>query len=152
MGMAIFLNKSEYRAGDEVEATIRLDLGKPTKARGLFATLIGTEQKKTTRTRHIPQAEIEEKRRLGLYTEVPFTQETQIEDRVIFQEEKKVAGEGAFEKGEYNISIRLPPGAPPTSREFGHDNKINVWKLNVKLDIPFAIDVNASHEVFVGGL
>ncbi len=151
-GITILLNKSGYSKGDEVEAAISVDLDKPIKARGIVATLIGVQQNKTTHTRHIPQAEIEEKRKLGVYTDVPYTQETKVEQRVIFKQDKLVAGDGTFQKGEYKVSIRLPADAPPTSLEFGHDNQMNTWKLNVKLDIPFALDINASHDVFVGGL
>ncbi len=152
MGINVFLNKSEYLPGEEIEATIQLDLDKVVKARGIYATLACMEKKKMTHTRHIPQAEIEERRRLGLYTEVPFTQTETIEDRTIFREEKKVAGEAGYQKEEFRVKFRLPADAAPTSREFGHDNKTNIWNLHVKIDIPFAPDVNADHEVFVGGL
>ncbi len=152
MAIEIFLNKSEYNADEEIEATIALNLDKVVKARGIFATLMCMEKKKVKHTVHIPRSEIEERKRLGLYTEVPFTQTETVEDHIVYREEKKVAGESDYLKAEFKVKFALPPDAAPTSHEFGHDNRINVWKLYVKLDIPFALDIHATHEIFVRGL
>lgn len=152
MGISIRLDRHEYVAGDEITATVVVDLEKPVKARGIYASLVCTEKEKKKITRHMPQAEIEERRRLGLYTEVPFTYEERVEDHVTHREERKVAGSGTFQKGEYVAKFRIPGTARPTSRVFGHDNRITAWHLNAKLDIPLALDVNAHEEVVVGGL
>jgi hypothetical protein len=50
------------------------------------------------------------------------------------------------------VRFTLPGDAAPTSHDFGHDNKMNVWKLKIRLDIPFALDENAEAEIFVEGL
>lgn len=152
MGMTITLDKAEYYPGDAVEATIRLELDDAVKARGVFARLTCMERKKVKYTRHIPQAEIEEKRRLGLYTEVPYTTEERVEERTTYDEEKKIGNEGGYKEGEFKVKFVIPANARPTSREFGHDSRIDVWNLHAKLDIPFAKDVNADQEVFVAGL
>lgn len=152
MGITIDLSKSEYRAGEEVAAIIRVHLENPVQARGVYASLTCMEKKKVRYTRYMPHAEIEERRKLGLYTDVPFRQEERVEEGVAFSEEKRVAGEGNYQRWEFMVKFRLPGNASPTSHEFGHDNRINVWKLHVKLDVPFALDVNADKEVLVGGL
>lgn len=152
MSMSIELNKGEYYPGEEIQAIINLNLEKPVKARGIFATLLCAQKQKRKYTRHIPLAEIEEKKRLGLYTEVPFTYEERIEERTAFHEEKQVSGEAFYQKGEYSVKFRLPADALPTSRVFGHDDKITVWTLGAKLDVPFALDINAQTEIQVAGL
>ncbi|MEW6528887.1 MAG: hypothetical protein AB1391_03290 [Candidatus Micrarchaeota archaeon] len=152
MPISIFLNKSEYNAGDELEATIQFDLDNTVKANGIYAKLMCMEKKKTIHTRHIPHSEIEERKNLGLYTEVPFTQTEVITEKMIYNEEKKIAGAGNYQKNEFRIMFAIPRNAVPTSIEFGHDNKINIWKLHVKINIPFALDINATHDIFVAGL
>ena len=78
---------------------------------------------------------------------------TETREGIIFKQEKKICDAREF-SGEENFTVQftLPANAAPTSREYGHDNTIHVWKLSVKLDIPFAIDDNADADVFVEGL
>ncbi|MBU0586284.1 hypothetical protein KJ780_02125 [Candidatus Micrarchaeota archaeon] len=150
--LKIFLNKSSYNAGEELEATIQFNTDKPINARGIFAELTCTEKKKQKYTRAIPRAEVEERKKLGLYTEVPYTYEERIDTNRISFQEKKVADSGEFSNSEYKVKFTLPRNAQPTSHDFGHDNKQVKWNLHVKLDVPFAFDVKADHEVFVSGL
>lgn len=152
MAISVILDKNEYSAGETIEATVELNLSRVVKARAIFAKLTCNEKKKTKHTRHIPRDEIEEKRRLGLYTEVPFTQVEIIESRTIFKDEKKIADNGNYLKEKFTIMFKLPSDAASTSREFGHDNKITIWNLHVKIDIPFAIDITVDKEVFVAEL
>ncbi len=152
MGIEIMLDKDEYAAGDTITATVLLSLGKAVKTRGVFAELVCTEKRKVNITRHIPQSEIEERKKLGLYTEVPFTKEERVEEHVIHREVKRLGEEGGYQQKEFSVKFALPQNAQPTSREFGHDSKIHIWTLRVKLDVPFALDINAEREVFVSGL
>ena len=50
------------------------------------------------------------------------------------------------------MQFDLPANATPTSLEFGHDNKITMWKISAKLDLPFATDESCDADVFVEGL
>lgn len=153
MGITIFTDKETYYAGGQIAAVIKLDLDTPIKARGIFATLVCSEKHKKKYVRNMPQAEIEERRALGLYTPSPYVvEEERVEEHQRFRQEKKIAGDGTYLRGEFQVHFTLPADAAPTSYEYGHDNKIVEWKLQVKLDIPFAIDINASKDIEVGGL
>lgn len=149
MDITIELDKNFYYPNEEVTAKISLNLKKPTEARGIFASLTCTEKEKIFVTRHIPRWEVEEREKLGLFTEVPFTKTEKIIQKTIFFEEKKIADKGTYQYEQFKVKFKLPPNAPFTSHTFGDDNKIDVWILHVKIDIPFAFDINAEKEVIV---
>lgn len=150
MGISVKLDRPQYRAGEEIIATIMLNLEKPINARGLYATLSCIQKENKKIVRHMPQAEIEEKKKLGLYTEVPFTYEERVVENIIYRKERKLDAAKEYQKEEYTVKFKLPSDALSTSQVFGHDNKINNWSLHVKLDVPFALDINCNIEVCVG--
>lgn len=153
MGITIFPSKEKYKAGEELTAIVKLDLGKPIKVNAIHATLICQEKHKKNEVRNIPLAEIEERKRLGLYASPPYVRSVEIiEEHERFREEKKIAGGDVYQNQEFRVVFKLPNDAKPTSYIFGHDNRIVVWKIQVKVDIPFALDINASKDIEVGEL
>jgi hypothetical protein len=141
-----------YSPGSTIIAKISLSLPKPTKARGIFATLVCSERSREKVTKVIDQYDFAREHELGVPRTTELRTEVQERSRERYRQEKQVAGEGTFQSGEYQVQFQLPEDAPPTSREFGHDNKIHIWTLSVKLDIPLALDANNSKEIFVSGL
>ncbi|OIO20979.1 hypothetical protein COV61_01050 [Candidatus Micrarchaeota archaeon CG11_big_fil_rev_8_21_14_0_20_47_5] len=148
----IFLDRGAYEAGESINAEIRLTLKKTVKARGIFAALKCVERKKVKRTRVLDSYDYARDAELGVprSTNVRTTETEQ--ERVWFLQEKRVAGEGEYKEGTFQVGFSLPKNAPPTSHEFGHDNLVHVWRLRVKLDVPMALDENAEKEVKVLGL
>ena len=151
--ISISLDRASYAAGDTIIATVSVRQGKPLSARSLTATIICTERKQVKTTVILDKYDYERDREMGQ----PYSShmETKNEEResAAFRQEKQICGEREF-SGEENFTVQfvLPQNALPTSYEFGHDNAIHVWKVQAKLDIPFAIDENADADVFVEGL
>lgn len=152
MAIEIFTDKEEYMPGEVIRARVQIRLDKPVKIRGVHAYLILLEDIKSKTTRAVPLSEVNERERLGLYTDVQFTYEERVDHHAHTVSESLLDGEGAIHEKEYQLSMRLPDDASPTSREFGHDNKIVLWNLDVKLDIPLAPDIHGVKEIFIGGL
>ena len=152
MAIHIICDKESYNPGEEIHITVELHFDGPVKARAIYAQLYCMEKFKRTTTRAVPYAEIQEKKRLGLYVDEGYTQEERIDEQNKMVVEKKLGGEKSYRTDELKASLRLPGNANPTSHEFGHDNKITVWKLDIKVDIPLAPDIHEVKEIFVAGL
>ena len=151
--ISISLDRASYAAGDTITATISVRPGKPTKARGLFAMLVCSEQEQVKTTVVLDQYTFDRHKEMG----IPYSSnmETRIAKResILFSQEKNVSPAREFSGEEsFTVQFTLPASAAPTSLEFGHDNKIHIWKLRARLDIPLAIDENAESDVFVEGL
>ena len=151
--LSITLDSVSHAAGDTVTATIHVRLEKPVKARGLFATLVCNERRQVKTEVMLDQYDFNRDEKLGVPYSSNMKMKTDELDSVLFNQEKQVCGQRTF-SGEENFTVQfiLPKGAQPTSREFGHDDAIHIWKLRAKLDIPLALDENAEEEVFVEGL
>jgi len=150
--MGIELDKAEYFPGETIRAKIRVSMGKPVKARGVYAELLCSERHRVTSHRVMDNYDFEREKEMGGFKETHMVSHVTEHDSMKFRQEKKVAGEGMYANNEFEAVFDLPPNAVPTSHEFGHDNKIRRWKLRVKLDIPLALDDSAEKEIFVGGL
>ncbi|MFA6214398.1 MAG: hypothetical protein WC717_03925 [Candidatus Micrarchaeia archaeon] len=151
--MSISLDRASYAAGDIVTATISLRREKPAKARGVYASLSCTEQHQVKTTVVIDQYTLDRHKEMGIPYSSNIETRTVKRDSVLFSQEKKLSGEREFSGEEaFTVQFTLPRNASPTSHEFGHDGKIHIWKLSAKLDIPMAMDDNASKEVVVEGL
>jgi len=149
--MILSVDKGEYASGETVKAMMRLSLGKPTKARQLVAILYCDEMTKVSVERVMTDFERQQRREIGLFADTHLKKDTSYRHKIIHRQEKKVAGEGEFSSGEYEIEFVLPADALPTDHEYGHNNRIIEWKLKAKLDIPFALDINAEKEIVVSG-
>lgn len=146
------LDKGSYWPGDKITASITIDFKKPIKARGLYAKLLCREREVKERTTYMTQDDYRMEKELGLHRTSHMKTVKEEEVEVLFEKEVKLAGEGEFSSGEYEAEFALPKDAEPTSHEFGHDKKIHVWWLKVRLDIPWALDKKAEREIFVEGL
>ncbi len=150
--ISIKFSKSSYWPGEEVNADIILSLQKPVKARGLYATLECVEKKHVRLMRQFDQYDYDRQKELGLTQSTNIKVTHQEEESKIFHKEFQIGGERKYYKETFPMSFSLPKDAAPTSYEFGHDDKIHVWKLKIRLDVPMALDKNAEAEIFVEGL
>lgn len=150
--ISIETDRQSYAPGQAVDATIRLALAKPVKARGLVARLTCEERRRTTEQRIMDKYDYDREKELGGFKETHMYSTTVESQRTVFDQSRSLSGEMEYADGEFRVSFAIPAAGPPTSHEFGHDNKIHVWRLRVKLDIPFALDENAEKEIFVEGL
>lgn len=151
--ISISLDRAAYAAGDTITATISVRQGRPVEARSLTATLTCSERKLVKSQVVLDRYDYDRDKEMS----IPYSShmETKTEQRVrtAFEQERKLCGKRTF-SGEENFTAQfsLPANAAPTSREFGHDNAITLWKLRAKLDVPYAFDDNAEAEVMVEGL
>jgi len=151
--ISISLDRASYSAGETITATISVRLAKPIKARGIFATLSCHRHRKIKTQVVLDKYDFERDREMSQPYASHMETRTEEREENIFSQEKAAAGAREFSGEEtFAVSFTLPQNAAPTSHEFGHDNTTHVWKVRVKLDIPFAIDENAEAEVFVEGL
>jgi hypothetical protein len=148
----ITFSKSSYWPGEEVDAEIFVSLGKPVKARGLYGVVEGIERKHVVTKKYLDHYDYERMKEMGVTPSTNITVSHREEHNKIFHKEFRIAGEKEYSKETFTVKFLLPKDAAPTSHDFGHDNKINIWRLKIRLDIPFALDENAEAEIFVEGL
>jgi len=151
--ISISLDRAAYASGDTIIATISVRQAKPLSARSLSAALVCNERKRIKTQVVLDRYDYDRDKEMGQPYSSHMETKTEERSRVAFEQEKQICGQHTFSEEEtFTAQFTLPANAQPTSREFGHDNTINTWKLSVKLDIPFAIDENADADVFVEGL
>ena len=149
--LSIKLDKESYRAGETINVSVGLKLQKPVKIRGLTVELACYEKLKVKDTRVMDEYDYARKRELGLSPTTNLTTTITEEDERLFYQKREFSG-GEYCDEVFDAAFTLPPDAPPTSLEFGHDDKTFAWKVFAKLDVPFALDENAEADVFVEGL
>ncbi|MFA5106628.1 MAG: hypothetical protein WC506_06745 [Candidatus Micrarchaeia archaeon] len=150
--MRIELDKDSYMPGETVKATVKYSFSSPVSARKLEASLVCMERKQVKTHTVMDQDDYRIEKELGIPKSTNIKTETSEQSSTAFSQKKELGGQNIYTNGQAEVSFELPQDAPATSHEFGHDGKIHVWTLSVKLDIPMAFDKNASKEVFVGGL
>ncbi|MCX6771342.1 MAG: hypothetical protein NTX79_04770 [Candidatus Micrarchaeota archaeon] len=151
--ISVSLDRASYAAGDTITATISVSQQKPLSARGLSAALSCTERRQVKTEVQLDKYDFDRDEKLGIPYSSNMATKTEELDSVISSQEKALSGAREFFGEEkFTAQFALPPDAAPTSREFGHDSTIHIWKLRAKLDIPMAMDENAETEVFVEGL
>lgn len=150
--IVIELDKTSYVADDTVKAKIMLRLSEPINSNGIYATIYCYEKRKIEKYAPIPPDEILRMKELGIpiATHVKKIEETT--EGNVHSEERKIAGKGRYFNQTFEVEFKLPKNAAPTSYALGHDNKISIWRIKVKIDIPFALDISAEKDVFVAGL
>lgn len=148
----IIFSKDSYEPGEEVNAEIFVSLSKPTKCRGLYGIVEGIERKHVVTKRHLEHYDFERMKEMGVTPSTNVQVTHREEHNKIFHKEFNISGEKEYEKETFNVKFFLPRDAAPTSHDFGHDNRINIWRLKIRLDIPLALDENAEGEIFVEGL
>ncbi|MCX6769416.1 MAG: hypothetical protein NT051_01915 [Candidatus Micrarchaeota archaeon] len=150
--LTVQLDQQSYSPGDIISAAIILKLDSEKRARGLFARLVCVEQTLHKTNVVLDKYEYDRDKEMSIPYSSHMETRTETREKTWFSKEIRLVGNGTFASSEYTAVFQLPPGAPPTSHEFGHDGKIHVWKVCAKLDIPLAIDENGEAEVFVEGL
>ena len=130
--LTIIPGKPSFVRGQDFIATVKFDAKSPVACRKFTATLVCVEKTNLKGMQLKANAEV--------HTEK------------LYELEQVIAGDGKLAPGKYYVSIKIPDNAPPTDLEFGKDNKIRVWTLHVKLDIPMAPDENAQKEITVAGI
>ena len=149
--ISIRLDKPSYRFGETINATIEIKLGKPTKARGVVAELACEEETIHQHTVVIDKYNLDREHELGVpYSGVVKTEETK-DTQTTYDKDITVAGEGTYLQNTIEARIPIPTSGRATSHEYGHDNRIVVWILSVKLDLPMWPDEGAETEVFIEG-
>lgn len=148
----ISLDKPSYRAGETVVATVHVKLDKPVSGRGLFADLICRERKRVKYRTVMDKYDYDREHELGVARSSHIQETKSEEERIWFKESKRLSDVKDLREGDFQVQFVLPKNAPATSKEFGHDNLIHVWRIKAKIDIPFRIDINSEKEVFVEGL
>ena len=144
--------KPSYWPGEEVEAEIVLSLRNPVRSRGLYGIVDCVEKKHVVTKKYLDQYDYDRMKELGVTPSTNIQVSHREEQNKLFHREFKISGEREYYKETFPVRLFLPKDAVPTSHDFGHDNKIHVWRLRVRLDIPLAIDKNAEAEIFVEGL
>ncbi|MFA6530423.1 MAG: hypothetical protein WCT31_01740 [Candidatus Micrarchaeia archaeon] len=152
MPIKIETNKEEYFPGDNLHVRFNLIFQKPVKARAIIATLVCSEKIKKIEYRSIPYDEKKRMEELGVVVTSPVKPVEVFRDSESFRAEKKIAGQGEYADQGLETFFEIPQNAHPTSRMYGHDDRITAWKLHVKIDISMSPDINAEKEIIVGGL
>ncbi|MEM3060623.1 MAG: hypothetical protein QXW70_02245 [Candidatus Anstonellales archaeon] len=147
--ISIILDRENYKPGMEITAQIHIKLKKEIRARGIFATLICTEKRLEEVRRVMDSYDYLQERDLGVQRRTHIKTEVREISRICYSKDVKLAGEGIYKEEEFVAKFLIPRDAKTTSYEFGHDNAIYVWRIKVKIDIPFALDKNAQKEVMV---
>jgi len=151
--LSITTDKQQYMPGDIINIEVRFTGNKTIKARSLSATLWCAERKRIQRTRVIDSYDFAREKELGMAPTTNVRTETLEEERTPYERTNELAGSREYNSGEtFSGKFIIPGNAPATSHEWGHDNKIDIWKLKAKLDIAWAPDENSEIEIFVGGL
>ncbi len=149
--ISILTDKPSYRFGETIHATIEIKLGKPTKARGVVAELACEEETIHKTTVVIDKYNLDREHELGVpYSGVVKTEEEK-NSQTTYDKDIVISGEGTYHNNTIETKIPIPSSGRPTSHEYGHDNRIVVWTLSVKLDIPMWPDEGAEKEVFIEG-
>src|SRR3989339_167231 len=137
--MSVKTDKQSYNPGETVTAAITVNFKKPIKVRGIFAELVCMETHRLKTHVAMDRYDYHLDKELGV--EKSTNIRTQVQDirRTIFSEKKKVAGEGEYATGTFEVQFTLPDDAWATSYEYGHDNKIHKWVLSAKFDVPMTV-------------
>ncbi|MBM3228815.1 hypothetical protein FJZ26_00115 [Candidatus Parvarchaeota archaeon] len=146
------VDKESYLPGQTINASAAIVLSKPIHARGMSARLYCAQKKEVESLTYLTQEERGWMRQLGEHPHSEIKEVKHEVDSDVFVQEKLVCGSGTFKDQVVSFSFTLPANAPPTSYELGHDGKIHIWHLEVKLDVPFAFDKQADVEIKVSGL
>lgn len=145
-------DKKSYHPDEIVKIKIMLKLKELVNANAIYAIVYCYEKKKKEKYVPIPHDEMMRMKELGFHITTNIKRIEEYVEGKVYNDEIKIAGKGKYLNQIFEAWVRLPPNATRTSYVFGHDNKINVWRVKVKIDIPFAPDINVEKEIFVAGL
>jgi len=149
--ITIETNQSQYLPGEPIQARVKFRFEKPVKSRGVHAILYYRQKKKTMAYSTIPPDEIRRMKELGLEITTTVKMVESLEEKEVIVVNKKLHS-GEVTDQLLTFSLVIPEHSPATSYIWGHDGKIVVWYLKIKVDIPMSPDINAVKEITVGGL
>lgn len=137
--LEIVLGKNSFKPGDAVSGRVKLTLKNPVMARRLMVSLKGEEWVYVTcgggKSRTIHKKELK-----------------------IHYEETELSGDVTYRSAEKDFKFILPSNAPPTIllTPESIDSRVKQWEgtglrwiVQVKLDIPLGLDLDAEQEISV---
>ena len=142
------LEKYDYKPGEKINGSVKINLKKPTNARKLEIALIG-KRKTTTRRGN----------------------QTQTNYQTVYNFRVPLGGEQEYQNGEYNFSIPIPndilqeksqrqvineqleeklgaAGSFIGAIAMGGHSRIN-WSVHAQLDVPMKLDIKKSQDIVI---
>ena len=143
--ITLILEKYDYKPGDKIKGTVKLNLKKPTKARKLELSFIGTKTDKQTG--------------IGIGPATSNTQQTKIVK--VYDFTLPLDGEKNYQEEEYSFEIKIPEDILQTAQKL--DGKIGTaitalrtisgvysrvdWYVKSELDVPMGLDVKKTQKI-----
>ena len=149
--MSLFLDKYDYKPGEKIKGTIKLDLKKPIQARKLEVSFIGRRVDKQSSASIAGMASGSR----GHQSRTSYTN--------IFEFSMPIDGEKDYKDQEYPFEIKIPDDIlennPTIEGKLGQassalkmiagvSSRID-WIVNVQLDIPKKFDVKQSQKIII---
>jgi hypothetical protein len=143
--ITLTLEKYDYKPGDKIKGTVKLNLKKPTKARKLEVSFIGTKTDKQT----------------GMVIGPTASSNTQTRTIKVYDFTLPLDGEKNYQEEEYSFEIKIPEDILQTAQKL--DGKIGTaitalrtlsgvysrvdWYVKSELDVPMGLDVKKSQKI-----
>jgi hypothetical protein len=143
--ITLTLQKYDYKPGDKIKGTVKLNLKKPTKARKLEVSFIGTKTDKQTG--------------MGIGPTASSTSQTRTIK--VYDFTVPLDGEKDYREEEYPFEIKIPEDIHQTDQKL--DGKVGTavaalktisgvysrtdWYVRAQLDVPMSLDVKKSQKI-----
>ena len=143
--ITVTLEKYDYKPGDKIKGTVKLNLKKPTKARKLEVSFIGSKTEKQTG--------------MGIGPTTSKTQQTKT--MKVYDFTLPLGGEKDYHEEEYPFEIKIPDDIHQIDQKL--DGKIGTamtalktlsgvysrtdWYVKAELDVPMNLDVKKSQKI-----
>jgi hypothetical protein len=147
--LRITLDKENYKPGETILAKINIKLNEPIEARELITRLYCIEIEKVTKTYVMDIDDYRYEKELGMERKTHIAKKTFLVEKIIYNETKKVKGTAKYHDEEIPVEFKIPISAYKTTHEFGVEKRKIIWKIDARLDIPFAFDMKTEKEVIV---
>jgi hypothetical protein len=143
--ITLTLEKYDYKPGDKIKGTVKLNLKKPTKARKLEVSFIGTKTDKQT----------------GMGIGPTASNNRQTRTIKVYDFTIPLDGEKNYQEEEYSFEIKIPDDIHQTAQKL--NGKIGTaitalktisgvysrvdWYVKSELDVPMSLDVKKSQKI-----
>lgn len=143
--ITLTLEKYDYKPGDKIKGIVKLNLKKPTKARKLEVSFIGTKTEKQTG--------------MGIGPTASGTQQTKT--MKVYEFTLPLDGEKDYQSGEYPFEIKIPEDIHQMDQKL--EGKIGTavsalktisgvysrtdWYVKTELDVPMSLDIKKSQKI-----
>jgi hypothetical protein len=143
--ITLTLEKYDYKPGDKIKGTVKLNLKKPTKARKLEVSFIGTKIDKQTG--------------MGIGPTVSSNQQTKT--MKVYEFTLPLDGEKDYHEEEYPFEIKIPEDIHQIDHKLkgkigsavsalrtisGVYSRVD-WYVKAELDVPLSLDVKKSQKI-----